>query len=71
MGADAANDQHLDVVIDVGAVNEFCEAMPGGDRRRIEAIGAIQRDRRDLRAAILLIEHDLFRGGEGGHSRAP
>jgi hypothetical protein len=63
MLADAADDQHFHVVVDIGAQHEVGVALARGNRRRVEEARPVQRDRRDLGRRVLLVEDDFLGRG--------
>ena len=60
MVADAADDEHLDVVVDAGLEEQVGVAPAGGDGRDVELVGTVERDRGDPGLRILLVEDDLL-----------
>ena len=61
MIADATHDEDLDVVVDARLEQEVRVPLAGRDRRDVQLVGAVEGDRRDAGARILLVEDDLLR----------
>ena len=58
--ADASDHDDLDVVVDRRAAQQVRISQPRRRRRRVQIVGTIERDRRDLGLGVLVVEDDLL-----------
>jgi hypothetical protein len=56
-----ADDQDLDVIIDVGAVDEVSVQQPHADRRRVVLVRPVEGEIRDFGLFVLLVLDELLR----------
>jgi hypothetical protein len=60
--ADATDHDDLDVVVDGRRAQQVGIPQPRHGRRRVQILGTVEGDRRDLGLGVLLVEDELFGG---------